>query len=66
MCSDYHSRGKCSVAAGFAALREKGMEMQADALVINAKRVIRGERPMTVEPFNGKKTRTWKKVFPWA
>ncbi|HUR00486.1 MAG TPA: CpsB/CapC family capsule biosynthesis tyrosine phosphatase [Gemmatimonadaceae bacterium] len=66
VCSDYHSRGKCSMAAAFAALREKGMDMQADAFVFNAKRVIRGERPMSVEPFSGKKARSWKKVFPWA
>jgi protein-tyrosine phosphatase len=66
MCSDYHSRGKCSVAAAFAALREKGMDMQADSLIWNAKRVIRGERPMQLEPFTGKKGRAWKKVFPWA
>lgn len=66
MCSDYHSRGKCSVAAAFALLREKGMAMQADSLIWNAKRVIAGERPMQVEPFVGKKARTWKKVFPWA
>lgn len=66
MCSDYHSRGKCSMAAAFASLREKGLEMQADALVFNAKRVVRGERPMTVEPAYIKKTKSWKKVFPWA
>jgi protein-tyrosine phosphatase len=66
MCSDYHSRGKCQVAAAFAALRQKGMDMQADALVWNAKRVIRGERPMIVEPSERKKTGAWKKVFPWA
>jgi hypothetical protein len=42
------------------------MDIQADSLVWNAKRVIRGERPMIVEAFVGKKGRTWKKVFPWA
>jgi protein-tyrosine phosphatase len=66
MCSDYHSRGKCSVAAAFAELREMGMDAQADTLILNAKQVIRGERPTLVEPFVAKPRRTWKKVFPWA
>ena len=66
MCSDYHSRGKCAVAAAFADLRDKGMGPQADALIWNAKRVIRGERPKPVEPFVLKPASPWKKVFPWA
>jgi protein-tyrosine phosphatase len=66
MCSDYHSRGKCSVAAAFTALRDAGMDMQADALMMNAKRIIRGELPMMVERFNVVPRRFWKKVFPWS
>ncbi|HUR00863.1 MAG TPA: CpsB/CapC family capsule biosynthesis tyrosine phosphatase [Gemmatimonadaceae bacterium] len=66
MCSDYHSRGKCSVAAALKELRAAGMHMQVDALVMNAKRIIRGERPMMVERFTAKPRASWKKVFPWA
>jgi len=66
MCSDYHSRGKCAMAAAFAELRSRGMEVQAEALIWNAKRVIRGERPKGLEPSAMKQQSPWKKVFPWA
>jgi protein-tyrosine phosphatase len=66
MCSDYHSRGKCSVAGAFAEMRSRGMDAQADALIWNAKRVVRGERPMPVEPCELREKSLLKKVFPWV
>ncbi|MEP6506586.1 MAG: CpsB/CapC family capsule biosynthesis tyrosine phosphatase [Gemmatimonadales bacterium] len=66
MCSDYHSRGNCSVAAGFAEIRRRGMDVQADELIRNAKRVVRAEKPAPVDAFSGKAPSSWKKVFPWA
>jgi protein-tyrosine phosphatase len=66
MCSDYHSRGKTAVAAAFAQIRKKGMEVQADTLIRNAKKVVSGDKPLQLEPFTAKPASPWKKVIPWA
>lgn len=66
LCSDYHSRGKCAVGAAIAQLRKKGMDVQADTLIRNGKKVVSGEKPMRLEPFSPKQASAWKKVIPWA
>ena len=66
MCSDYHSRGKCSVSSAITEMKSRGMEVQVEALIWNAKRVVRGEKPMPVEPFVFREKSLLRKVFPWA
>jgi protein-tyrosine phosphatase len=66
MCSDYHGRGRCPVARSFDELRRTGMDAQAEALIMNAKRVIRGEVPSSLEPFSRKDQQGWKKMLPWV
>jgi protein-tyrosine phosphatase len=66
MCSDYHSRGKCTVAAAAAELTKRGFESQLSVLKSNGRKILSGEAPSRVEPFSGKSRSGWKKVFPWA
>lgn len=64
VCSDYHSRGKCLLGAGVAEVKSRKGAEQAATLVLNAKRIIRGERPGRVEPFSPEPQSVWKRVFP--
>ncbi len=63
MCSDYHSRGKCLFGAAVAELRSRKGGAQADALVLNAKRITRGELPDKVESFSPEPQSAWDRVF---
>ena len=66
MCSDYHSRGKCYSSSAISELRSRKGDAQADMLVSNAKRVVRGERPAAVDPFSPEPPSGWKRLIPWA
>jgi protein-tyrosine phosphatase len=66
LCSDYHARGKCSSGAAISQIKRKRMEEQADALIRNGKKVVRGERPAAVPPFLVDQQPAWKRVFPWS
>ena len=51
MCSDYHSRGRLTIAACSAALLERGGAAQLRLLTVtNPERMLRGEDPLEVEP----------------
>jgi protein-tyrosine phosphatase len=64
MCSDYHSRGRCSVRACATALLEKGGAAQLRALTLtNPQRMLRNEAPIPVEPLEEVQLGFWKKVF---
>jgi protein-tyrosine phosphatase len=64
MCSDYHSRGRCSVQACATALLEKGGAAQLRALTLtNPQRMLRNEAPIPVEPLEEVQLGFWKKVF---
>jgi tyrosine-protein phosphatase YwqE len=66
ICSDYHSRGKCAVAAAISQMKDRGYGAQVSTLQLNGRRILRDEAPLRVEPFTGKPRPGWKKVFPWA
>ncbi len=66
LCSDYHSRGKCSVAAAIEEMQSRGFQSQTETIKLNGRKVLKGEPPLSVEPFEGKTRSGWKKVFPWA
>lgn len=66
MCSDYHSRGKCTVASAYAEITQRGMVDQAETLKANGRRVLENEVPFGLEPFTAKTKAGWKKVFPWS
>lgn len=63
MCSDYHSRGKCSVSAAIAELRAGGLGAQADALIRNGKRLIRNDPPLRLERATRRPPPWWKKIL---
>ncbi len=65
MCSDYHSRGKCNVAAAHAVLREAGFDAQLETMISNGLSLLKGERPSPVGSMLEKPRAGWKKVFPW-
>jgi protein-tyrosine phosphatase len=66
LCSDYHSRGRCTFAAAVAELKRRGYASQLDTLKTNGFRILDGEMPLAVEPLTAKPKSAWKKVFPWA
>jgi protein-tyrosine phosphatase len=66
MCSDYHSRGRVTVAMAYAEMMQRGMEAQVETLKTNGRRVIDDEMPFGLEPFTAKTKTGWKKVFPWS
>ena len=66
MCSDYHSRGRCTVGAAIAEMKQRGFESQVATLQGNGRRILKSEAPSKVPPFSGKAKSRWKKVFPWS
>jgi protein-tyrosine phosphatase len=66
VCSDFHSRGRCYVGAGTAEMKKRGLSAQLDTMVMNAKNVIRNERPSPVHPAQIVEQPVWKKVLPWT
>lgn len=65
MCSDYHSRGRCTVAGALRALKDQGFIEQVATIVGNGKRLVGGQRPLPVTPMEEKPKLGWKKAFPW-
>jgi tyrosine-protein phosphatase YwqE len=64
LSSDYHSRGRCSVRQGAAALLERGGGSQLRQLTVtNPQRMLRSEPPIPVEPLEEVQLGFWKKVF---
>ena len=64
ICSDYHSRGRCSVRACSAALLERAGGGQLRAMTVtNPQRLLRSEPPLPVEPLEEVQLGFWRKVF---
>jgi protein-tyrosine phosphatase len=64
MCSDYHSRGRCSVSAAASWMLERDGRSQLHALTVeNPERILRSEAPLPVEPLEDIQTGFWKKIF---
>ncbi len=66
MCSDYHARGKCYVGAAAEELKKNGLSAQLSTLVMNAKNVVRDQRPDPVAPAEIPQKAGWRKVLPWT
>jgi protein-tyrosine phosphatase len=67
LCSDYHSRGKCSVSDAATELEKRGGLSQLYALMTgNPERLLRNERPEPVEPLDEEATSIWKRLLPWS
>ena len=65
LCSDYHSRGKSSLGAAVALMKDRGFETQVATLQQNARKLLTEEAPSRLAHFEGKPKTGWKKVFPW-
>ena len=66
LSSDYHSRGKCSVAECATLMKSRGGEAQHRALTItNPRRIILDQMPLPVAAFNPAETPLWKRLAPW-
>ena len=66
LCSDYHSRGKCSVSDAAGELEKRGGLSQLYALMTgNPERLLRNEMPEPVEPLDEEATSSWKRLIPW-
>lgn len=63
LCSDYHSRGRCGMAAARSALLARGFEDQLDALAANAKRIVSDELPFPVAPSASQPASRWKRLL---
>jgi protein-tyrosine phosphatase len=64
MCSDYHSRGRCSVLSGAKALIDRGGAAQLRELTItNPGLLLEGKGPIPVTPLEPVQLKFWKKVF---
>lgn len=67
LCSDYHSRGKCTVAEAAAELEKRGGSSQLQALMTrNPERLLHNEMPEPVEPLDEEATSIWKRLLPWS
>lgn len=66
LCSDYHSRGKCTFGAAVSEMKRRGFDLQLAALKKNGLRILADQQPVDVPPFSGKPKSGWAKVFPWA
>ena len=67
LCSDYHSRGKCTVRDAVTALEKRGAAPQAQALMTtNPERLLRNEMPLPVEPLDEEPAPGWKRLLPWS
>lgn len=67
LCSDYHSRGKCSIGEAAAALEKRGGVSQLYALMTgNPERLLHNEMPVPVEPLDEEATSVWKRLLPWS
>lgn len=67
VCSDYHSRGKCTVGEAAAELERRGGTSQLHALMTgNPERLLRNEMPEPVEPLDEEATSIWKRLLPWS
>lgn len=55
LASDYHARGDCTLAAGFAAIEGAGGEAVARALTRNAERLLHDDPPEPVPPLERKR-----------
>lgn len=64
LSSDYHSRGKCTIARCAAAMLERGAGAQLRLLTVtNPERMLRSEHPIPAEPLDDVQLGFWKKVF---
>jgi protein-tyrosine phosphatase len=67
LCSDYHSRGKCSVGEAVAALEKRDAAVQAHTLTtVNPERLLRNEMPVPVDPIYEEDVSVWKRLLPWS
>ena len=67
LCSDYHSRGKCTVSEAAAELERRGGMSQLQALMTgNPERLLRNEMPEPVDPLDEEATSIWKRLLPWS
>ncbi len=66
LSSDYHSRGKCSVAAAASYMTARGGESTHRLLTTtNPERLLAGKAPLPVPPFIPDEIPVWKRVLPW-
>lgn len=64
LSSDYHARGRCAISEAREKLIEKGGEEQARFLFeVNPGRLLAGEAPEPVPPFQPKKPSLWDRFF---
>jgi len=67
LCSDYHSRGKCTVGEAAEELEKRGGISQLHTLMTgNPERLLRNEMPEAVEPLDDEATSIWKRLLPWS
>jgi tyrosine-protein phosphatase YwqE len=65
LSSDYHSRGKCSVAPSASYMKSRGGEATHRLLTItNPERLLAGKDPLPVPPFELEKP-VWERLLPW-
>ena len=64
--SDYHSRGRSTVEAARAALQHRGLDAQLSTLDANGARLLEGNAPLSLLPFDQEERAGWKKVFRWV
>ncbi len=66
LSSDYHSRGKCAVAACAELLKAKGRIAHHGVLTsTNPRRLLANQPPIPVPPFEAAATPLWKRILPW-
>ena len=63
--SDYHSRGKCNLAAAIKTLNDAGFDEQVEALKSNGRGILEGRTPDQLAPMKSRTHTGWRKVLPW-
>jgi protein-tyrosine phosphatase len=66
LCSDYHSRGRCSIEAAGKLMKESGGAEQYELLTsVNPKRILDDALPVMVPPLKAKQPPLWKRLIVW-
>ncbi|MDQ3080836.1 MAG: hypothetical protein M3R07_01320 [Gemmatimonadota bacterium] len=66
LSSDYHSRGKCAVAACAQLMKNRGgVALHMAMTVTNPRRLIRDEPPLPPTSFENEARPLWKRLLPW-
>ncbi len=54
------------IRSGTDEMKKRGLSEQLSTMVLNAKKIIRGERPAAVAGAEIDTKPAWKKVLPWS